>query len=44
MGFGHQLEEGQELVVAVPRVARVSGDPAGGDLERGEQVVVPWRT
>jgi hypothetical protein len=33
---GDQLEERQELLVAVPRVALV-GDPPGGHLQRGKQ-------
>ena len=37
MGFGDQFEKGQELDVGVTRVAGVSGDLAGGDLQRGEQ-------
>ena len=37
MGFGDQLEEGQELGVGVARVAGVGGDLAGGDFQRGEQ-------
>ena len=37
MGLGDQLEEGQELVIGVTRVAGVGGDLAGGDLQRGEQ-------
>ena len=36
VGLGDLLEEAQELLVAVPRVAGV-GDLAGGDLQRGEQ-------
>src|SRR6478735_918938 len=37
MGLGDQFEKGQELDVGVTRVAGVSGDLAGGDLQRGEQ-------
>jgi hypothetical protein len=36
MGGGDLLQEPQELLVPVPRVARV-GDLSGGDLEGGEQ-------
>jgi hypothetical protein len=35
-GRGDQLEEGQELAVAMPRLAGV-GDAAGGHLQGGEQ-------
>ena len=35
--FGDQLEEGQELLVAMPGKAGVRGDAPGGDLQRGEQ-------
>lgn len=37
VGFGDQLEKGQELGVGVTRVAGVGGDLAGGDFQRGEQ-------
>ena len=37
VGGGDLLQEPQELLVAVPRVAGVRGDLPGGDLQRGEQ-------
>ena len=37
MGGGDLLQEPQELLVAVPRVAGVRGDLAGGHLQGGEQ-------
>ena len=37
MGFGDRLQERQELVVGVTRIAGIRGDLAGGDLQRGEQ-------
>jgi hypothetical protein len=36
VGAGDLLEEGKELLVAVPRLDR-AGDPAGADLQRREQ-------
>jgi hypothetical protein len=43
VGLGDLLEEGQELAVTMARVAPV-GHLAGGDLQRGNNVVVPCRT
>jgi hypothetical protein len=38
IGPGHELEEGQELLMAVPGLALV-GDPPGGDLHAATSVV-----
>jgi hypothetical protein len=43
MGCGDGLEEGQELPVAVTRIASVGGDLTGATCRAANKVVVPWR-
>jgi hypothetical protein len=37
VGGGDLVQEPEELLVPVFRIARVGGDAPGGDLQRGEQ-------